>query len=449
MKKILVILLGALFVFSFAASAFAIHAEIPAETTAVVAKAGTQITLGGQIRTRGWFENNKTDLQDGGNDDHQAFLETRVDLNVHAQISPNTEAMIWIRDTKVTGDDDQTWGVNGAFADRGGNYRNGGQVLGTDETNLAIIEAWVQHKFTSIPVGFKVGHMPLALGNGLFYSHTKNGEDGLVIFASPVAGLETAFVYAKFAEGNTSFNDDADVYVLLANYNMSKDVNISGDVTYLDDQATADGLHFWNFGLRGKAGVAGVSLRGDVEVQTGTADSALPNGDDQDFSGWAGLVGVDFNLAPVKLTLEAAYGSGDDDANDDDMEEFITVLDNTPHYSFIYEYRTVSASITGQGLTGLANTFYVKAGAAADLTSNISAKLDVYYLMANETDSFVFDEDEIGWEIDPTVTFKLSKNLKYWVDGGYLFAGDFFKNVTGGADPDDAYTIRNGIQLNF
>ncbi len=448
------LLLGALFVFSFAASAFAIHAEIPAETQAVVAKGGTQITLGGQIRTRGWFESNINDLQDDGpaGDDHRAIFETRVDLHVHAQIDPNTEAMIWIRDSKVNGDDDQTWGVNGNWADRGGNYLNGGQALGTDETDLALIEAWVQHKFTAIPVGVKVGHMPLALGNGLFYSHTKNGEDGVVVFASPADNLETAFVYAKFSEGNAFANDDASVYVLLANYNMSKDVGISGDVTYLDDQSVADGLHFWNFGLRGRAGVAGVELRGDVEIQTGAADSALANGDDLDFSGWAALAGVDFNLAPLKLTLEAAYGSGDDDANDSDQEEFVTVLDNTTHYTFEYDYRVATASTfggMGKKITGLANTFYVKAGAAMDLTSAISAKLDVFYLRANETDSFTYDEDEIGWEIDPTITFKLAKGLKYWVDGGYLFAGDFYKNFTGGESPDDAYSIRNGLQINF
>jgi len=38
MKKYLALALGVLFTLGFAASAFAIHAEIPAETQAVVAK---------------------------------------------------------------------------------------------------------------------------------------------------------------------------------------------------------------------------------------------------------------------------------------------------------------------------------------------------------------------------------------------------------------------------
>src|SRR5512135_316502 len=58
LKKFLAIILGAIFVLSFAASAFAIHAEIPSETQAVVAKGATQITIDGELRVRGWYEKN-------------------------------------------------------------------------------------------------------------------------------------------------------------------------------------------------------------------------------------------------------------------------------------------------------------------------------------------------------------------------------------------------------
>ena len=61
MKKYLALVLGVLFTLGFAASAFAIHAEIPAETQAVVAKGSTQITMGGELRFRGELRNN-TDL---------------------------------------------------------------------------------------------------------------------------------------------------------------------------------------------------------------------------------------------------------------------------------------------------------------------------------------------------------------------------------------------------
>jgi len=50
-KKTFAGIAAVLFVLSFAASAFAIHAEIPAESQAVVGKGTTQITLGGELST--------------------------------------------------------------------------------------------------------------------------------------------------------------------------------------------------------------------------------------------------------------------------------------------------------------------------------------------------------------------------------------------------------------
>jgi hypothetical protein len=67
------------------------------------------------------------------------------------------------------------------------------------------------------------------------------------------------------------------------------------------------------------------------------------------------------------------------------------------------------------------------------------------YGFANTTDS-----RSIGTEFDAKFTYQIDRNLKYWVEGGYLFAGKFWKAVTGANnDPDDAYAVRHGIQLNF
>jgi hypothetical protein len=68
----------------------------------------------------------------------------------------------------------------------------------------------------------------------------------------------------------------------------------------------------------------------------------------------------------------------------------------------------------------------------------------------------------MGWEIDAKVTYQIDTNLVYYVEGGYLIAGDFYKNHTRGkdsgtnfgdndrsADPDNAYTVRHGIILSF
>ncbi len=41
---------------------------------------------------------------------------------------------------------------------------------------------------------------------------------------------------------------------------------------------------------------------------------------------------------PLNLRGSIVYGSGDDDANDDNLDEFLPFVGNIQNYSFIYEY---------------------------------------------------------------------------------------------------------------
>ncbi|MDP2276981.1 MAG: hypothetical protein Q8K51_02040, partial [Nitrospirota bacterium] len=98
MKKYLALVLGVIFTLGFAASAFAIHAEIPAETQAVVAKGTTQITLGGELRFRGWYLENATGIRravsnptDGVS---QGWYDGRVRLRLQADVSKNTMGVV-------------------------------------------------------------------------------------------------------------------------------------------------------------------------------------------------------------------------------------------------------------------------------------------------------------------------------------------------------------------
>ena len=235
MKKLLLIVLSMLLVIGFATTVFAVHAEIPAETQSVVAKSTTQITLGGQVRVRGFYQNN-TDFNDDVGD-NSSILETSVRLKLNAQVTPNTQAMVEIRDTKTGGDDDFTWGdESGGFNDSNGIYTKGGEAMGDGAGNLQFIQAWIQSKnLFGTPLGIKLGHMPIQLGDGLFFSHTKNGDDAILLFADPMKELHVALANVKFQEGTTTLNDDSNAYVALSTY-KGAGFNLSGDVTYINDQ---------------------------------------------------------------------------------------------------------------------------------------------------------------------------------------------------------------------
>jgi hypothetical protein len=476
-RKVATITLAVLFVLGLAASAFAIHAEIPSETQAVVAKGGTQITIGGEIRTRGELQENTSDFNSDKGDSYAAY-DQRVRLWVEAKLTPNTIGKIQIEsvndDLDLTNPNQKSndlyiWGNNRSFAT--GGYQAGNQK----GTSLNILEAWLQYSGSGL-MGFnsgaKVGHMPIKLGNGLFLDHSKYGDDAILLFMNPAQGLEVDLLTAKVREDVTRHSDDADVYVGIINYQFDKSSNVGFDVTYLNDQQTplgalgypytvlpagvtaTQGTYLWNFGLRGNVNIDIFTIRGDVEFQIGKIRTISDGGPDIKLSGFAGVLGADFRIDPVTLTFEAAYGSGDKTSSNDKDESFRTTLGADQHFTYVYEYRTINAC--GNQYGGLCNTWYAKLGGATDFTKELSGLLNVYYLHAAK-DNVVFlanntptlgTKKNIGWEIDAKLEYKIDKNLKYWVEGGYLFAGDFWKTDPN-KDPDNAYAVRNGIQLNF
>ena len=109
MKKFLIIALSAVFVLGLAASAFAIHAEIPSETQAVVAKGETQITLGGSIRIRAeYLDTREYDDTDEWTD--RSFYDQRVRLWVDAKVSDDVQGFIMLESEEDSSRDSWVWG---------------------------------------------------------------------------------------------------------------------------------------------------------------------------------------------------------------------------------------------------------------------------------------------------------------------------------------------------
>ncbi|MDI6744562.1 MAG: alginate export family protein [Thermodesulfovibrionales bacterium] len=455
MKKYLALALGVLFTLGFAASAFAIHAEIPAETQAIVAKGTTQITLGGELRFRGAIKANTADFNDAASSTSDtSTYDGRVRLRIQADVSKNTMGVIHLETGSNTGDT-YTWGDSTAMEAQGV-YAEGNGKRGT----MAVLEAWVQHKFNiGVPAGIKVGHMPLALGNGLFFNHAKFGDDAIVLFFDPTKELHIGLLDIKLNEGVTGSPDDTDAYVALFSY-KSKSFNMSGDITHLIDQDyNSKGLAMTNYGLRADTKVGPVGLKADVELQKGT--SKPDTGADTNFKGYAYLLGANYKAGDFTLDLEYAVGSGDNNSSDNKVGTFVTALANTQKYTYVYDYLTRTAGVTapsagasalGAANTGIANTTFIKLGASGDVTKNLNLIANYYILRATKavSTSGTYNSKKIGSELDAKITYKLDKNLVYFVEGGYLWAGEFFKNITASAkSPDDAYSVRHGITLSF
>ncbi len=466
-RKIGIITLAMLLVFSMASISLAgdvpaikYGTKLPSETAAV-ASDETKIKISGEIRFRHRYEHDaKYQLEDSKLDeagiattgsetnDHRSWFDTRVRLQLEAQVSEFVKGVVELQ-TGTNNTENLVWGNNGNNGEATGLYKEGNFATG----EFWIRQAWVG--YDRYGYGLKVGHQLVKLGGGQYLDHSKFGDDAILIYAQPTKYALFGFLYSRFTENDQFRSDNTNFYVGLASYKGSN-YSVSGDISYLDDQeplnTAYENQHIWNIGVQGDVKLNPVTFRGDFEAQQGEVDLITPRADgdeDMDIDAYAGLLGIDWQVGPSKITVEGAIGTGDDDANDDDLETYITSLSTDPHYTYVYEYRLKTAA--GVTNSGLSNTGYVKFGAETDLMPKIlKGQLNLFWLRAVEEVALNNGSDvshELGWEIDGKLTYNFAKNLNYFIEGGFMFVGDAYEYPVAGKD--DAYYVANGIMLKF
>jgi hypothetical protein len=475
MKKIFILLLSVVALLAFTASAFALHGveDMLDYTPSVVKAKNAQIVIFGHFRIRGNVDDNTSDFQDtvdntGAFKDDGSGYDQRVRLGVAATVSPNTMGTIEL-ETAAGGGDGFTWG---AIQGGAGVYAASGNAKPTD---MHLRQAYIAHQGTGLLgqlSGFKAGHMLIALGNGSFYNHTKSGDDGLIFWTQPMDGTEIAFAILKGDENGGA--SDIDVYAVTFETAMNG-IGLSGDLGYLNDHAstlgaTDEGITLWNLGLRASTDVSGFKLNGGCDIQSGEVEAFKTDRTDMDLSGYQCQIGASTNIADVSVHAKFAYGSGDDIGSADDYEGFITSISSGGNVgTFVYDNAAITAAQKGfsssaatsstyttgnaTSTNGLANTWYLNIGATASLNPDTKINGELFYLQASESvnmnSATTSDEKDIGFEVDGKITYQLDTAVAYYVEAGILIAGDFYKNITGGLDPDNAWKLRHGIVLNF
>jgi len=429
MKKYLAVLLAVIFILSFAVAAFA--------------QDKPEITLGGELRARGWYLVNNTAANLPEETDSQAWYDYRVRLNVSAKVTDNTSAFVQLEtSTEKTGTLGQTsdWYYWGTWNQKPG-------------AGLTLRQAYIQHQgsgLLGVPLGVKVGHMLVAVGEKQFLDHTKYGDDAILLWTDPIKELHIGLLNAKAVEAdNTNHGDDVDAYVLLATYKLDKDNTIGLNYTWIksDDKApvtitNANGLSFQNLGLHANGNISGLVYAIEGDMQFG--DIKMKSGDDVNFKGYGVMAKLAYKLDPVNLRASFAMGSGDDDPDDDENNEFQTTLGRDVHYTFNYEYTVRSAvpalasngsqgqvlgvagSPTGRA-TGIANTTYYNLGIDYIPVKDLSLMLDGFIIQATKEIMSGGDKD-VGSEVDLNIAYKIDKNLMYSVTAGVFWPGKFYED---------------------
>ncbi len=207
MRKYTSVLAVFVLLLGFVAMASAAPAEIPSDTSAVIAKGKTQITLGGELRFRGSYFVNAyvrhkdsypiwVDIVPIAYSKNEAYYDYRVRLNLEAKVSPNTTGYIELESSPNDPTKDNIgWGLQKGGARGVYDFGN------TKESDITIRQAWIQYQGTGllgVPAGVKVGRQLIKLGYGLFFDHTYFGDDAILVYVQPLKELTLAVHTIKF-----------------------------------------------------------------------------------------------------------------------------------------------------------------------------------------------------------------------------------------------------------
>lgn len=452
--------LSSVLVLGMASAALAIHETQTAETaTPAVAKGASKITIDGNVRERGVYENPESITKDEAG---RSYYDSRVQLGVNAQVSDQATGYMKL-ETGTGNNDTQTWGSNSATTPTA--LTTGGDKLDAP----TILEAWVN--YNPGPVGVKAGHMPLALGNKVFFDHTGSGDDAIVVYgnigeATHIAGLTIKFDENVNTVGTNNNSDDINGYVGLITHKLNDNVNLGANWTYLNGtiNSVVPGLSMSNIGLTADGKIGAISYMADGEFQFGEFADAGTDATTMDANGFAVKLGADYDLGAGKIGLVYGYGSGKDTTDADygttheDQDQFINFLTDTTYDTIIAGYRGAVPGAGGIGNTknnGLSNLSLYQLKASTKVVCPLTAKDlsilgTVSYMQLNEDyTANTGKEDKVGTEVDLIATWKLTAGLDYKVEAAYLFVGDVYNTALNNNDPDDQMFLRHSLDLRF
>jgi hypothetical protein len=451
-RKYLAIVLGVLFILSFTATAFAIH-----ETGEPAISKGAQIVLGGKILVRGWYFDNVNGILPTATQS-QAMYSTNANIMIDANVSDNVRGFMELETS------------SGDNPDSGLYYW--GSIDTKPKADLYFRQLWIQYTGSGLlgaPSGIKAGHMPITLGEKQFLCNERFGDDAILLWVDPTKEVHLVLGTTKLSEGaNAVHSDDLDGYVLIATYMVNKDNTIGLNYTLvhsdgLGSPPTADKLNFDNLGFHANGKVSGLTYAAEVDFQFGKLDG-LGGAADTKFGGYGLFAKLGYMLDPVGLRASFAMGSGDSTADNKNKEfqtlqgpDAVGATARLVHYTQIYE-RTIRTAANDQTLTGavrnngIANTTYYNLGMDVNPTKEINLSLDGFIIRA--TKAWQADQSKsVGSEVDFKGTYKIAKNLSYFVEAGVFTPGKFYTTgaapVNGGLDKKTVTQAVHGLLLTF
>jgi len=229
-------------------------------------------------------------------------------------------------------------------------------------------------------------------------------------------------------------------------------------------------LSIWTVGVDGKLMTAGpLFVAWDLMYQNGKIEnvqfqdqiSGVNSAADTDFdlSAYFGHVDIGAKLGNMTLTFTSYYASGDDKADDEDFDAFLTT-DLDRNDSIIFQeagytsdfYFTERCTLADKGM------FLNKLALDFQATEKTKVGGAVLYLQTTEDVKYTDDSSversstDLGIELDAYISYKMYENLELALNAGYLFAGDamdIFETTSNGSSDENIFRSTAQIRYKF
>jgi hypothetical protein len=351
---------------------------------------------------------------------------------------------------------DMEWGDGAA-----GVGRNTGGGLGGDQINLETKNVYLEFMVPDTPVKATLGLQGITLHKGWFISDDIGAARFDMNF-DPIS-VTTYWAGAGGLEGNDSVSSDDNWQIVASGAYKAENMDarltfgyerLPNDLTSADEPESNDlflvmGEFNMSFDMLSFFVIAGKNF-GEVKAESG----------DNDYKGYMVDAGVSFALDMATIRARAFLASGDDEGDFED--DFQVMSGATMSWAEIisdgYSYdRNASLAQIG-GANKPSNMYAINLGADFKPTDTTTIKFDVYYVGMMEDRTIAGDEeDEIGIEVDASLTQKIYDNLSMTIIGAYMFAEDGYGVYNGvptainQADNsgDDAFHVGVGLDFKF
>jgi len=391
--------------------------------------------VSGELRTRAYYQENVADLNDAVDDDY-GRIEQRVRLTHDAELTDGVHVVI-------TGEATGLWGSQDSGISSGSTEGTGDLPEGYVDFQDIRMSDW----------SVRIGRQHLKCGRGFLISDAERelSYDALLV-RGEFPTWTVCLAAAKLEESQTlkgirsrSLVPDADWNLYVADVEW-RDENImplglGAYVIYAEDD-TGLGREPLVFGARADYMSDIWSAWGEFAYETGDVGT-------QDLDAMAIDIGASVSLASQwspRLKVAYTYASGDDPGTLGDNEGF----------NPLGQYRYY-----GHGLSPrMSNIHIFNASASIQPHELWSVAIDYYHYLQDEqvagivgnpllTDPGIMKpttglDDNIGDEVDVSVTYEYTSDVKAQVLLAYFMPGDAF-----GADDDDALEIRGEILVSF